>query len=164
MGHLLNIDSNWTKKMLKKGMRNLNKGYILPHSLIVFKFKQFLFARIKYYCTACSKVKMNWDNVTKDYCSSRFLYRAWILDVMLIALVSNVTQLVWLSNFAQCWLPCARQNPIARIPWAPIFLSCLVSEIQLFVYIFGRNSKWPPEVRKGSLVKFFEVSYYQNFF
>ena len=119
MGHLLNIDSNWTKKMLKKGMRNLNKGYILPHSLIVFKFKQFLFARSKYYCTACPKVKMNWDNVTKDYCSSRFLYRAWILDVMLIALVSNVTQLVWLSNFAQCWLPCARLNPIARIPWAP---------------------------------------------
>ena len=26
------------------------------------------------------------------------------------------------------------------------FLSCLVSEIQLFVYIFGQNSKWPPEV------------------
>ena len=45
-----------------------------------------------------------------------------------------------------------------------IFLSCLVSEIQLFVYIFGWISKWPPEVRKGSLVKFFEVSYYQNFF
>ena len=37
-----------------------------------------------------------------------------------------------------------------------ISLSCLVSEIQLFVYIFGQNSKWPPEVRK--------VSYYQNFF
>ena len=45
-----------------------------------------------------------------------------------------------------------------------IFLSCLVSEIQLFVYIFGQNSKWPPEVRKGSLVKFFEVSYYQKNF
>ena len=44
------------------------------------------------------------------------------------------------------------------------FLSCLVSEIQLFVYIFGQNSKWPPEVRKGSLVKFFEVSYYQKNF
>ena len=44
---------------------------------------------------------------------------AWILDVMLIALVSNVTLLVWLSNFAQCWLPCARLNPVARIPWAP---------------------------------------------
>ena len=44
------------------------------------------------------------------------------------------------------------------------FLSCLVSEIQLFVYIFGWISKWPPEVRKGSLAKFFEVSYYQNFF
>ena len=35
-------------------------------------------------------------------------------------------------------------------------LSCLVSEIQLFVYMFGQNSKWLPEVRK--------VSYYQNFF
>ena len=45
-----------------------------------------------------------------------------------------------------------------------IFLSCLVSEIQLFVYIFGRNSKWLPEVWKGWPVKFFEVSYYQNFF
>ena len=45
-----------------------------------------------------------------------------------------------------------------------IFLSCLISEIQLFVYIFGQNSKWPPEVRKGSPVKFFEVSYYQNCF
>ena len=44
------------------------------------------------------------------------------------------------------------------------FLSCLVSEIQLFVYIFGWISKWPPEVRKGSLVKFFEVSYYQKNF
>ena len=44
------------------------------------------------------------------------------------------------------------------------FLSCLVSEIQLFFYIFRRNSKWPPEVRKRSPVKFFEVSYYQNFF
>ena len=44
------------------------------------------------------------------------------------------------------------------------FLSCLVSEIQLFVYIFGQNTKWPPEVRKGSLVKFFEVSYYQKNF
>ena len=30
------------------------------------------------------------------------------------------------------------------------FLSCLVSEIQLFVYIFGWISKWRPEVRKGS--------------
>ena len=38
---------------------------------------------------------------------------------MLIALVSNVTLLVWLSNFAQCWLPCARLNPIVRIPWVP---------------------------------------------
>ena len=44
------------------------------------------------------------------------------------------------------------------------FLPCLVSDIQLFVYIFGRNSKWLPEVRKGSPVKFFEVSYYQIFF
>ena len=44
------------------------------------------------------------------------------------------------------------------------FLQCLVSEIELFVYIFGRISKWPPEVRKGSLVKFFEVSYYQKNF
>ena len=44
------------------------------------------------------------------------------------------------------------------------FLSCLVSEIQLFVYIFGWISKWPPEVRKGLLVKFFEVSYYQKNF
>ena len=46
-------------------------------------------------------------------------HRAWILDVMLIALVSNVTLLVWLSNFTQCWLPCARLNPVAQIPWAP---------------------------------------------
>ena len=45
-----------------------------------------------------------------------------------------------------------------------IFLPCLVSEIQLFVYIFGQISKWPPEVQKGSLVKFFEVSYYQKNF
>ena len=45
-----------------------------------------------------------------------------------------------------------------------IFLSCLVSEIQLFVYIFGWISKWPPEVRKGSPVKFFKVSYYQKNF
>ena len=45
-----------------------------------------------------------------------------------------------------------------------IFLPCLVSEIQLFVYIFGQNTKWLPEVRKGSLVKFFEVSYYQKNF
>ena len=44
------------------------------------------------------------------------------------------------------------------------FLPCLVSEIQLLVYIFGQNTKWPPEVRKGSLVKFFEVSYYQKNF
>ena len=44
------------------------------------------------------------------------------------------------------------------------FLPCLVSEIQLFVYLFGQNTKWPPEVRKGSLVKFFEVSYYQKNF
>ena len=27
-----------------------------------------------------------------------------------------------------------------------IFFPCLVSEIQLFVYVFERNSKWPPEV------------------
>ena len=44
------------------------------------------------------------------------------------------------------------------------FLSCLVFEKQLFVYIFGRNSKWLPEVQKGSPVKFFEVSYSQTFF
>ena len=44
------------------------------------------------------------------------------------------------------------------------FLSCLVSEIQLFVYIFRRNSKWRPEVQKGSPVKIFKVSYYKNFF
>ena len=44
------------------------------------------------------------------------IWRAWILDVMLIALVSKVTLLVWLSNFAQCWL---RLNPVAQIPWAP---------------------------------------------
>merc|ERR1712079_762491 len=44
------------------------------------------------------------------------------------------------------------------------FLSCLVSEIQLFVYIFVQISKWLPEVQKGSLVKFFEVSYYQKNF
>ena len=34
------------------------------------------------------------------------------------------------------------------------FLPCLVSEIQLFVYIFGQNSKWPPKFRKGSPVFF----------
>ena len=45
-----------------------------------------------------------------------------------------------------------------------ICLPCLVPEILLFVYIFGQNSKWPPEVRKGSLVKFFEVLYYQKNF
>ena len=45
-----------------------------------------------------------------------------------------------------------------------ICLPCLVSEIQLFVYIFGRISKWPTEVQKGSPVKFFEVSYYQKNF
>ena len=32
-------------------------------------------------------------------------FRAWILDVMLIALVSKVTLLEWLSKFAQCWVP-----------------------------------------------------------
>ena len=42
-----------------------------------------------------------------------------------------------------------------------IFLACLVSEIQLFVYILGGNSKWPPEVQRGSLLKFFDVSYYR---
>ena len=26
---------------------------------------------------------------------------------------------------AQCWLPCARLNPVARIPWAP-------STVQIF--------------------------------
>ena len=31
--------------------------------------------------------------------------RAWILDVMLIALVSKITLLEWLSKFAQCWVP-----------------------------------------------------------
>ena len=50
-----------------------------------------------------------------------------------------------------------------KISWK-FFLSCLVSEIQLFVYIFGWISKLPPEVWKGSLVKFFEVSYYQKNF
>ena len=44
-----------------------------------------------------------------------------------------------------------------------ICLPCLVPEIQLFVYIFGQNSKWSPEVQKGSPVKFFDVSYYQIF-
>ena len=43
-------------------------------------------------------------------------------------------------------------------------LLCLVSEVSLFVYILGQNSKWLPEVRKGSLVKFFEVLYYQKNF
>ena len=51
-----------------------------------------------------------------------------------------------------------------RNMWKKNFLPCLVSEIQLFVYIFGWISKWPPEVRKGWLVKFFEVSYYQKNF
>ena len=32
-------------------------------------------------------------------------WRAWILDVMLIALVSKVTLLEWLSKFVQCWVP-----------------------------------------------------------
>ena len=32
-------------------------------------------------------------------------YRAWILDVMLIALVLKVTLLEWLSKFALCWVP-----------------------------------------------------------
>ena len=43
--------------------------------------------------------------------------RAWILDVILIPLVSKVNLLVWLSNFAQCWLLSAGLNPVARIPW-----------------------------------------------
>ena len=38
-----------------------------------------------------------------------------------------------------------------------ICLPYLVPEIQLFVYILGRNSKWFP-------VKFFDVSYYQKIF
>ena len=29
----------------------------------------------------------------------------WTLDITLIALVSNVTLLEWLSKFAQCWVP-----------------------------------------------------------
>ena len=45
-----------------------------------------------------------------------------------------------------------------------ICLPCSVPGISLFVYIFGQISKWPPEVQKGSLVKFFEVSYYQKNF
>ena len=40
-------------------------------------------------------------------------------------------------------------HEMQKISWKN-FLSCLVSEIQLFVYIFGQNSKWRPEVRKGS--------------
>ena len=44
---------------------------------------------------------------------------------------------------------------VSTLPWS----SC---EIQLFVYIFRQNSKWLSEVQKGSPVKFFEVSYYQN--
>ena len=49
-------------------------------------------------------------------------YWAWTLDVILIALVSKVTLLVWLSNFAQCALPCAHLNPIHStdsLAWAP---------------------------------------------
>ena len=45
-----------------------------------------------------------------------------------------------------------------------ICLPCLVPEIQLFVNIFGRNSKWPPEVQKGSPVQFFVVSYQEKLF
>ena len=33
------------------------------------------------------------------------LHGAWILDVMLIALVSKVTLLAWLSKFVKCWVP-----------------------------------------------------------
>ena len=46
------------------------------------------------------------------------------------------------------------------------FLSCLVSEIQLFVCIFGRNSKWPPEVRKYLMIKInfgLNLKHYTNF-
>ena len=48
-----------------------------------------------------------------------YLVILWISDVVIIALVSKVHVLVVLSNFAQCALPCAHLNPIARIPWAP---------------------------------------------
>ena len=45
------------------------------------------------------------------------------------------------------------------------FLSCLVSEIQLFVYIFGRNSKWPPErSEKGHQSSFLKFPITKIFF
>ena len=51
------------------------------------------------------------------------------------------------------------------------FLSCLVSEIQLFVYIFWWNSKRPPEVQKNHkaflyplYLHFYELWRAENFF
>ena len=56
---------------------------------------------------------------SSEYNGIEMYVRAWIPDVVLIALVSKIILLVLLSNFAQCTLPCASLNPVARIPWAP---------------------------------------------
>ena len=45
-----------------------------------------------------------------------------------------------------------------------IFLSCLVSEIQLFVYIFRQNLKWLPEVQKGHQSSFLKFPITKIFF
>ena len=73
---------------------------------------------------ACGKMFLSDSKYVSQYLSVLkkikilcFYFRT--LDITLIALVSNVTLLEWLLNFAQCWLPCARLNPVARIPWAP---------------------------------------------
>ena len=45
--------------------------------------------------------------------------RGWTFTIIILGAYSKVILLVLLSNFAQCMLPCARLNPVARIPWAP---------------------------------------------
>ena len=89
----------------------------------------------------------------------------WILDVILIALVSKVTLLVWLSNFAQCWLPCARLNPVARILWAPSTAQIL--KVTLIEWLLQLTLlEWHQVFRTGSSAFFqnFLWNFLRNFF
>ena len=60
--------------------------------------------------------------------------------VILLLLLSKVILLVLLSNFAQCALPCARLNPIARIPWAPSTVQNL--KVTLIEWLFNMLLIW----------------------
>ena len=108
-----------------QGLGSLNNGIsnnqIITQKFLLFHSVSYILYLERWLHWTMKRLEWKKNNIKEksEIAFKEINQRGWTFTIIILGAYSKVILLVLLSNFAQCPLPCARLNPVARIPWAP---------------------------------------------